>query len=305
VHILMAVYNGAKHLQGQLDSFAAQSHCNWHLIASDDGSQDGSVDVLRSFAQSHRRSIILEGPGAGGSANFMFLLCHLATTQPDAKCIAFSDQDDKWLPHKLARALEHLKRAPAGRPALYCSRSLIAGPDLSAPRLSAPRPRQASFRNALVQNIAGGNTIVLNEAASALVLKAAPVVKKVVVHDWWIYQLITGAGGIVLHDDEPGLLYRQHDDNQIGANDTFRAQMLRLGKLLSGDFRAWNDVNIFALRATHHMLSAENRTVLNSFAKMRRLPLIPRLIAVRRLGLYRQSAVGTAALWIAAVLGRI
>lgn len=109
----------------------------------------------------------------------------------------------------------------------------------------------------------------------------------------------------MLHDDEPGLLYRQHDDNQIGANDTFRAQMLRLGKLLSGDFRAWNDVNIFALRATHHMLSAENRTVLNSFAKMRRLPLIPRLIAVRRLGLYRQSAVGTAALWIAAVLGRI
>ncbi|GGX70551.1 glycosyl transferase [Tateyamaria omphalii] len=305
VHILMAVFNGADHLQGQLDSFDAQTHSDWHLIASDDGSQDDSTDILRKYAQGERAVDVLHGPCLGGAANFMFLLRHLATKQPVAGCIAFADQDDKWLPHKLARALDHLEGTDPERPALYCSRSLIAGPDLSAPRLSAPRPKPPGFRNALVQNIAGGNTIVLNRAASALVLKAAPHVDEVVVHDWWVYQLVTGAGGVVLHDDEPGLLYRQHDANQIGANDTTRARLLRIAMLLRGDFRAWNDVNIAALRANEKLLSADNRTVLQSFDRMRRLPLLRRLYTVQRLGLYRQTRASTAALWIAAVLRRI
>lgn len=305
IHILMAVYNGARYLPEQLASFEGQDHTDWTLVASDDGSEDDSIEILKAFAARHPSTQILDGPGQGGAANFLFLLRHLAQTSPDAHWIAFADQDDKWLPHKLDRAMRWMTEVDPARPALYCSRSLIATPDLRATRLSPPRPKPLAFCNALVQNVAAGNTIVLNPAAVQLVLRAADQVADVVVHDWWIYQLVTGAGGKTLHDDKPALLYRQHEANQIGANDSWRARVRRIGMLLRGDFRDWNHVNIAALKATEDALTPDNRLILKEFDRARRLSLIPRLWALRRLGLYRQTRADSIALWIAAVLRRI
>ena len=305
VHILMAVYNGGDHLKEQLDSFETQTHQNWVLIASDDGSRDNSAAHLERFAKRHPRTVRLSGPQNGGAANFLHLIRHLGHMEPAPRWVSFSDQDDVWLPQKIARAQEWLASVDASKPALYCSRSLIADQNLANPKLSVARPKSPGFRNALVQNIAAGNTIVLNPAATDLVLRAAAHVSEVVVHDWWIYQLITGAGGVVLHDDEPGLMYRQHGANQIGANEGWKARFRRIGKLLRGDFRAWNTINIAALAATAEELTAENKAVLNGFAHARQLPLIQRLRALRKLQLYRQSGAGTLALWVAAMLRRI
>mmetsp|Transcript_18386 Transcript_18386/g.29712 ORF Transcript_18386/g.29712 Transcript_18386/m.29712 type:complete len:244 (-) Transcript_18386:11-742(-) len=234
VHILMAVYNGADHLPEQLQSIAAQNHADWHLVVSDDRSTDGSAAQLAEFASSTQSVEVITGPGQGAGANFLHLLRH-AATQPDVGWIAFADQDDVWLPHKLERALAHLSEVDADHPALYCSRSLIAGPDLSGQRLSSARAKPPGFRNALVQNIAAGNTIVLNPAAVRLVLTTVAQIERVVVHDWWVYQMVSGAGGTVLHDETPGLIYRQHADNQIGANDSFLAKLRRIGLLLRGE----------------------------------------------------------------------
>ena len=70
----MAVYNGAAYLQDQLDSLAAQTHPDWQLIASDDGSRDGSARILADFAQAWPHSILRQGPRQGGTANFMSLI---------------------------------------------------------------------------------------------------------------------------------------------------------------------------------------------------------------------------------------
>ena len=308
ITILMAVYNGANYLAQQLDSLADQTDTDWRLLAGDDNSDDDSRAILGRFAARHESRVdILEGPGQGGAAHFMFLLRHLAEHRTPQACggIAFADQDDVWLPDKLAAARTALAKCDPDTPALYCGRTWITNTDLSQRRLSAPRPRPPSFANALVQNIAAGNTIVLNRAATQLVLDMALKTDRVVVHDWWIYQLITGAGGRVIHDDTPYVLYRQHGANQIGANDRTAGRLRRLGQLLRGDMGKWNRINVAALNGTQDVLTPENRALLSDFAALPTLPLHRRLIRLWRMTLYRQTRASTAALWIAAFLRKI
>lgn len=301
----MATYNGASFLPAQLDSFLSQTVANWSLHVSDDNSTDETVSLLEAFQNTVVKEgcavHIYSGPGKGAAENFLSLLRHQET---DPGWVAFSDQDDIWLPERLERGMLALN--DVNGPALYCSRTWIfSGETPIRKRLSASRPRPPSFRNALVQNIASGNTILLNPAAAKLVRAAAEITGQVVVHDWWIYQLVTGAGGRVLHDDTPTLFYRQHADNGIGSNDTAMAKLRRIWQLLSGDFKRWNDVNISALEKAAGQLSASNRDTLEHFKSMRHARFFQRIIKFRRLKLIRQSRSGAVALWFAVTFSRL
>lgn len=304
VVIVMAIRDGSSCLPQQLESIRAQSHRDWSLIASDDGSSDGSDDIVANFASRIAENAVLrlQGPCRGYAENFLSILRRLPK---DQFWIAFSDQDDVWKPDRLERGILALRNLPENVPALYCGRTWITDHDLKPLRLSAARPRPPSFRNALVQNIAAGNTILLNPAASRLVRAAAHETGEVIAHDWWTYQLVTGAGGTVVHDDEPTVLYRQHEANQIGANDDFRARLRRVHMILSGEYRRWNDVNCAALNASAHRLTAEHRSILADFDAIRSASLFRRLNGVARLGLYRQSRLSTAAIWVSAILRRL
>ncbi|QYK40427.1 MAG: glycosyltransferase [Paracoccaceae bacterium] len=304
VTILMGLYNGARHIEAQLDSLAAQDHPHWRLVARDDGSVDGTPDRVAAWALARpdARIDLGRGPGRGAAANYLHML---AALPENPGWLAFADQDDVWLPDRLSRGLAAL--APRRKEvALYCTRSLITTDRLEGRRLSPPRPRPASFRNALVQNIAAGNTQLLTPPAAALLRAAAQEAGDVVVHDWWAYQIVTGAGGTVVHDDHPTILYRQHEDNQIGANDGWQARIRRLGQVADGTFRGWNDVNMVALRASAARLTPEARRLLDDWDRMRHTPGMPRrLWRLARLGLYRQTLASTLALWLAAVMGRL
>ena len=303
VTILMGVFQGAAHLQDQLDSFAGQSHGEWHLVASDDGSSDGGSALIQGFAATRApgRVRLVRGPGQGLAANYLSMLRDLPA---EPGWVALSDQDDVWLPDRLARGIAVLQ-AEAG-PALYCSRSFITSDRLEGRCLSPPRPHPPSFRNALVQNIASGNTILLNPAAAALVAASAHRIAGFVVHDWWVYLIVSGAGGRVVHDDAPTILYRQHAANSIGSNDGAGARLRRLGMVIAGTFRDWNDVNAAALQACVDLLSPEGRKVFAAWQAMRGTPgLMSRLSRLRALRLYRQTRASTLALWFAAVIGRL
>lgn len=303
VTILMGVWNGAAHLGEQLDSFAGQDHPGWRLVVSDDGSTDGSRAVLAGFAarMAPGQVAVADGPRQGHAANYLAMLRNLPD---DPGWLAFSDQDDVWLPDRLSRGMAAL--AGHSGPALYCSRSFITSVTLQGRRPSAPRPRPPSFRNALVQNIAAGNTMLLNPAAARMLAAAARGCPGFVVHDWWAYLLVTGAGGTVVHDDRPTLLYRQHARNAIGANDGALARLRRLGQVVAGTFRDWNDTNAVAMLAARRWLSPEAAAVFDAWQAMRACPrLIPRLRRLRALRLYRQTRASTAALWLAAVIGRL
>ncbi len=299
----MGVWNGGANLVRQLESIAAQDHPDWVLVVSDDGSTDGSQAVVAGFAARFPpgRVRTIDGPRRGFAANYLGLLAAVA---PAPGWLAFADQDDLWLPDRLSRGLAAL--AGGTGPALYCSRTWVTDAALAGRRLSPPRPRPPGFANALTQNIAAGNTILLDPAAAALLAGTAGAVPGVVAHDWWAYLAVTGAGGRVVHDDAPTLLYRQHPGNAIGANEGWRARARRLGMVVQGTFRGWNDTNAAALAAIADRLAPGPAALLARWQAMRAArPLPRRLWLLARLGLYRQTRAGTAALWFAAILGRI
>ena len=158
----------------------------------------------------------------------------------------------------------------------------------------------------MVQNMAAGNTLLLNRAAIDLVLRHEAARAPVPLHDWWIYLLVTGAGGQAIPDPQPQLLYRQHRGNMLGACNGGRGRMRHMMQSLSGRSRRWNDANLAALSSLRGALTPENRAAFDSFTAARRAPgLARRLRGLRASGVYRHSRAGQLALWLLAALNRL
>jgi glycosyltransferase involved in cell wall biosynthesis len=301
VAILLCTMNGRAYLGEQLDSIAAQSFTNWRLWASDDGSRDGTLAILEQYRTNwgEGRFCIQAGPGRGFAANFLSLTCRADLT---ADYYAFADQDDVWEKDKLQRAVEWLETVPQTEPALYCSRTRLIDQAGLETGLSPLFARPPGFANALVQSLGGGNTMVFNHAARLLLQKAGAEIE-VVTHDWWAYLLVSGCGGRVFYDPTPLVRYRQHDTNQVGANTGWLARLARLRLLVNGRFKEWNAVNLRALQEVAPMLTPENRRILAGWTTSRQRSLLPRLLGLKRFGIYRQTLPGNLGL-LAAVLCR-
>lgn len=302
--ILMGVYKGERFLKAQLDSFVEQTQKNWALIVSDDSPDTGSADLISDWhaANSNCDLTFREGPRQGFVRNFLSLL---ASAPKDADYIALCDQDDVWYPDKLARAQERLSTVPDNVPGLYCAATMICDQDLQPLRPSPPFRRPPGFRNALTQSIGGGNTMLLNRAAADLVATLAVQQADPVAHDWWLYQIISGHGGAILRDDEPVLLYRQHGGNMIGSNTSVRAQTARIRALLNGRFQDWNTRNLKALELAEEHFTDDAKHIIAQFRKARSGRLWERLSALRRSGVFRQSKLGTAAIYAACLMKRL
>jgi glycosyltransferase involved in cell wall biosynthesis len=302
VAILLGTKDGAAFLGDQLRSFADQSHRNWFLVVSDDGSRDATREIIAQFAATRpQRVVVRDGPQRGVTVNFLSLAADPAIA---AEFFAFSDQDDVWHADKLARALARLATAPADAPALYCGRTELMTEDGRCYGLSPLFRRPPSFGNALVQSLGGANTMVFNRAAKRLVEAAGA--QNVVLHDWWLYQLVSAAGGAVFYDPEPRLKYRQHPDNLIGSNLGARARLLRMRLLLGGRFRSWNETNLAALRGLPpDLITPDNRRILDLFASARSAPLPARLVDLWRSGVRRQGRLDNFGLLIAALFRRM
>ncbi len=303
VAILMCTMEGQQFLAHQLNSIATQSHPRWSIWASDDGSADHTHAILEYY-QAHwgaDRISIHEGPAEGSTANFLSLTCR---ADIDADYFAYADQDDIWEADKLERAVAWLQSVPPDVPALYGSRTLLVDARNQHIGYSPLFEREPSFRNALVQSIAGGNTMVFNRAARDLLRLAGEDVGAVT-HDWWAYMLVSSCGGRVHYDPYPTVRYRQHDANQFGANRSLPAQWRRLRQLLQGRFRGWVDRNVDALMRVRHLMTPENQRVLDTFAAARRQPLLPRLAGLRQVGIYRQTVLGNLGLAMAALINRL
>lgn len=301
VLILMATHNGAGFLSDQLDSIARQEHRDWQLWISDDASSDGSAALIRAFMHGRPQGQVrlLSGPGRGATENFRSLL---RRAELGGRVLAFCDQDDVWDPDHLSRGLAALARIP-GPLAVYGCRMRICDAALNQIGLS-PRPRRPlGFRNALVQNVLSGNTMLLSPAAAALLQQAETEPGPISVHDWWAYQVVTGAGGVAVLDDKPGLSYRQHGGNVIGANRGMRSLPARLGRHLQGTHRQWALQNSAALIASASRLTSENRQVLRLFTEALTAPRLRSLAALKRSGVYHQSPLARAAFWLSMALG--
>lgn len=300
IHILLATYQGERYLQDQLDSIEGQSYGHWRLTISDDGSQDETLAMCQRFAEKHPTRVrLLKGPQTGSTANFFHLMT--AVDAVDSKdWFAFSDQDDIWLPGKLARAVEALQQQEfaSERPILYCGRTQLVDESLRPLGLSPLPRRPLGFGNALVQNVVNGNTAVFNLALLNLMRRVHP--DHAVVHDWTAYLAATACDGLVQFDPNPQLLYRQHDKNVIGSQTRWIDKWGRLRMLFKGRYRHWGTQTEQIVADLAPFLSESAKSTLAQFNEMRHAQSVwRRLQASFGKGIWRQTLAGRISLWIA------
>jgi glycosyltransferase involved in cell wall biosynthesis len=299
VAILLCTFNGAPFLPLQLASFEAQDFFDWRLFVSDDGSKDDTLSLLAAFQVKHGegRVQIRRGPGRGFVANFMSLICDPALR---SDYYALSDQDDVWAADKLSRARSFLRSVPDDVPGVYCSRTRMideAGATIGFTPLYKKAP---DFRNALVQNIAIGNTMMFNEKTRSLLMQAGSDVNAAV-HDWWIYLVTTAVGGRIFFDPFPSVAYRIHARNLVGSNYS-RVRHLHM---LLNRFKTWNDLNIAALERIEGSMLQENKKAFELFRQSRRLSFLPRIRGLLRSGIHRETVRDNVELALAALVGKI
>ncbi|MHB9097316.1 MAG: glycosyltransferase family 2 protein [Syntrophales bacterium] len=221
IDILLATCNGAPYLPEQLDSLMAQTCRSWRLLVRDDGSSDGTLEILEHYRSRHPDVIMIipsEGQNLGACGNFSRLL-----EQADAPYVMLCDQDDFWLPDKVETtltAMQELERQHgAATPLLIHTDLMVVDEQLtvigeSLWRFQSTEPQRLTKLNrVLLQNLATGCTIMINRALRDL---AVPVPKQAWMHDWWLV-LVATAFGRVAAVEKPTVLYRQHGRNDTGA----------------------------------------------------------------------------------------
>ena len=222
VDILMATYDGERFVGEQIESIQRQTYGNWHLLVSDDCSTDATLDVVRRYAASDNRiRIVSEGVKHGGAKeNFFALMRHSG-----APYCMFCDQDDVWLPQKVEKSLAAL-RALESRNGLdvpllvFCDMKVVDG-ELNVIHESFEEsshfdPSRLAFRQLIAHNVAAGCCMLLNRALLDICGRSGGDGAEM--HDWWA-MLAAAAFGRILFIDEPLSLYRQHGDNEVGANE--------------------------------------------------------------------------------------
>jgi glycosyltransferase involved in cell wall biosynthesis len=301
VAVLLSTYNGERFLREQLDSIFAQKDVDVFVVASDDGSQDKTVDILKAYQEKFGsdRLAIRQGPRKGFAANFMSMVCDDSI---QADYFAFSDQDDVWDEDKLARAVSMIAEVPAEKPALYCGRTRLINEAGQQIGFSPLFKRPPSFGNALVQSIAGGNTMLFNNAARNLFLSINLPVPS---HDWLAYMLVSGAGGVMVYDAVPKVGYRQHGANLVGSNRGLKAAIVRIRKLLGDRLRNNSDLNVLVLRSAYSFLVADNQKIFDEFCKVRDGVMFVRCKAFFRSGIHRQATIQNIALFLSVLLKKV
>lgn len=303
VAILMCTFNGEQFISAQLESIAKQKHQNWVLWVSDDGSTDNTLSILKSVQADwgHARLKIVNGPCKGFARNFLSLACR---TEINADYYAFSDQDDIWLPEKLSRGIGMLEQYAHDTVALYGSRTRLINTTGKVIGTSTLIAHDLSFQNALVQSIAGGNTMIFNHSLCE-VLRFAGADLNVVSHDWWLYIVATATRGKVVFDRQPYVLYRQHKNNLVGANSSIAAKLERLSRLFSGHFKQWMQRNQSCIQKIEAKMPADFVTIGRALASLHSLPLRDRIMRFKSLGLRRQSRLGTWVLLGAVLINQV
>lgn len=221
----MATFNGAAHVGEQLASIAAQTVAPCEVIIGDDGSTDGTLEIVESFAAAAPMPVrLIRRPMRLGYAeNFL-----QAATSARGDLIAFSDQDDVWRPTKLERATACF----ADPQVMLCvHRARTVGPDLRPPMRARPSlglMLRVGLRSRLF--VPHGSRCIFRRE----LLQWCPPAERPVTmyawgddhpqeHDEWVFFAAHATGGVCYLDDELSL-FRRHE-----AAAGFRDEQLRSG----------------------------------------------------------------------------
>ncbi len=223
IDILLSTYNGKTYIAAFLQSLANQSYTDWRLLVRDDGSNDGTLEILESITKDWRQEVKVlpmttSHIGAKNSFEQLMLVSN-------GEYCAFADQDDVWLEHKLELSMQRMKEMEVK----YGSeRALIVHSDMKVvdenlQELSPSFWKYSNLRPDILEtdvhylgvtNCLTGCTMLINREARRLSL---PIPDNAYMHDAWIGVKVLSEGGKINYIKDSTLFYRQHGDNTLGA----------------------------------------------------------------------------------------
>ena len=234
----MATHNGERFVREQIDSVLAQEDGNWHLTVSDDGSADGTREILAGYAREYPEKVTFRDSGKkyGNARDHFFDLIRTC----GAEWMLLCDQDDTWMPGKVkafaAAAADAESRYGRETPVLVFSDQVPTDEALhpladSLMRYQKQYTGDFDFRRILMQNVVTGGAAGFNRALARTALECADT-SRVIMHDWWLAAAAARFGQVIYLPETTGT-YRQHGGNDTGAKDFGSAAYNReqLGKL--------------------------------------------------------------------------
>jgi len=230
--IFLAAFNGIDWLADQLDSILAHGGITMTVFVSVDQSTDGTEQWFEERTQVDGRIVLLPHVERFGGAARNFFRIFRDVDLSDFDYVSFADQDDIWLTNKLVRAHEMLISTGVDG---YSSNVTGFWPDGSKELIE--KAQQQVRWDFLFEAAGPGCTYVMRKelacAIQDLVRSRWDEVQEVWAHDWFSYAFARANGYRWVIDDFAGMLYRQHEKNQLGVNSGWRAFVYRAEKILS------------------------------------------------------------------------
>lgn len=244
--VLLAAYNGMKWIEEQINSILNQDDVDVDIVVSIDKSTDGTELWIDELTKREARISALphERKFGGAALNFFRLLSDVKFNDYDY--VALSDQDDIWLPGKLHRA--HVVMC-ASESDGYSSDVIAFWPDGREKMVIKSQP-QVDY-DYLFEAAGPGCTYVLKmslaNAFKAHIQSRTYLVQGIALHDWYLYAFSRSRSYRWIIDSVPGIRYRQHSNNQFGANSGVKALKLRIEKVLDGWWLNQSRLTVHAL----------------------------------------------------------
>lgn len=232
--VALTTYNGRRHLMAQVKSILHQLGPDDELVISDDGSTDGTIDLLLTLSSQDRRIRWVDGPRIGLIQNFANALRYC-----QGEIIFISDQDDVWLDDKVTRVLAAFAAHPK---ALLIQHDARFTDENLKPEdrtvFQWRKARRGILRN-ILKNSYQGCSIAIRRP---LLRIALPFPKEIPMHDQWL-GLLAELFGKTIFLDSVLMLYRRHGTNMTAARPgSARQQIAWRVELVKALIERWKKV---------------------------------------------------------------
>lgn len=260
VAVIMSTYNGERFIKEQLDSILNQTYKNIEIVVRDDGSKDGTVDIVKEYMQKYPNIILHQGENLGFIKSF-FELLNLA----EADYYAYADQDDVWMENKIELAVKSLNKLDNSKPNMAFGNSDYYDENMKFIG-AGPKNKKVSFLKALFSCCGQGMTMTVNKKTRDMIIDNTP--KTCFFHDWWTYLVCIGLGNVA-YDNVTTVKYRRRKENATSEGQGyFRLLAWRIKHLLVDD--GMKDIKqqmINFKEYYYHQLSNENKTIIKLFSE--------------------------------------
>ena len=289
IDILMATYNGEKYIQEQIESIISQTYTKWRLYIRDDGSVDGTVQIVDKYVHQYPEKIIrVEHKDYKKSAklNFAELIYN-----SDGDYIMCCDQDDIWVSTKIELTLNKMKileKQYGKKTVLLVHTDLkVVNENLheisnSMFKMQKLDKKATTLNKLVVQNSITGCTMMFNKELKKRITRMP---NEMIMHDWWI-GLIASSFGHIGFVDMPTILYRQHNSNAVGVkNVTTLKYMFKKYKEIESMKKSLDityDQAVAFLDMYKNQISTSNQKILERYSSLRKMNKYDRIKVVNR-----------------------